>query len=60
MHNHVHLFNPGSAGRANKGAPVSVGFLTREKGQPSFAANVVLLLAATVYGSSETGVQKDR
>ena len=28
----VHLFNPGSAGRANKGAPLSVGFLIREKG----------------------------
>ena len=42
MHNHVHLFNPGSAGRANKGAPVSVGFLTRVKGQ-KFRANVVLL-----------------
>ena len=33
MHNGVHLFNPGSAGRANKGAPLSVGFLTREKGK---------------------------
>ncbi len=32
MHNGVHLFNPGSAGKANKGAPLSVGFLTREKG----------------------------
>ena len=29
MHHGVHLFNPGSAGRANKGAPLSVGFLTR-------------------------------
>jgi putative phosphoesterase len=42
MHNGVHLFNPGSAGRANKGAPLSVGFLTREKGQ-KFRASVVLL-----------------
>jgi putative phosphoesterase len=42
MHNSVHLFNPGSAGRANKGAPLSVGFLTREKGK-KFRANVVLL-----------------
>ena len=33
MHQGVHLFNPGSAGRANKGAPVSVGFLIREKGK---------------------------
>lgn len=42
IHNGVHLFNPGSAGRANKGAPVSVGFLTREKGG-KFRASVVLL-----------------
>jgi len=42
MHNNVHLFNPGSAGRGNKGAPVSVGFLTREKGK-KFRANVVEL-----------------
>ena len=42
MHNSVHLFNPGSAGRANKGAPVSVGFLTRSKGE-KFRASVVLL-----------------
>lgn len=42
MHRGVHLFNPGSAGRANKGAPLSVGFLTREKGK-KFCANVVLL-----------------
>jgi putative phosphoesterase len=42
MHNGVHLFNPGSAGRANKGAPVSVGFLTREDGK-KFRASVVLL-----------------
>jgi putative phosphoesterase len=42
MHNGVHLFNPGSAGRANKGAPISVGFLRREKGK-NFRANVVLL-----------------
>ncbi len=42
MHHGVHLFNPGSAGRANKGAPVSVGFLTREKGG-KFVASVVLL-----------------
>jgi putative phosphoesterase len=41
-HQGVHLFNPGSAGRANKGAPLSVGFLTREKGG-KFCANVVLL-----------------
>ncbi len=42
MHENIHLFNPGSAGRANKGAPVSVGFLTREKGK-KFRASVVLL-----------------
>ncbi len=42
VHNHVHLFNPGSAGRANKGAPVSVGFLVKEKGK-KFRAEVVLL-----------------
>jgi uncharacterized protein len=42
IHNGVHLFNPGSAGRANKGAPVSVGFLKREKGKP-FCASVMLL-----------------
>jgi putative phosphoesterase len=42
MHNGVHLFNPGSAGRANKGAPLSVGFLTREKGK-KFRAKVTLL-----------------
>ena len=42
MHNKVHLFNPGSAGRANKGSPVSVGFLTRAKGQ-KFRSSVVLL-----------------
>jgi putative phosphoesterase len=42
MHNGVHLFNPGSAGRATKGAPLSVGFLRREQGK-KFAASVVLL-----------------
>ena len=42
MHDSVHLFNPGSAGLANKGAPLSVGFLTREKGA-KFRASVVLL-----------------
>jgi putative phosphoesterase len=42
MHHGVHLFNPGSAGRAGKGAPLSVGFLTREKGG-KFRASVVLL-----------------
>jgi predicted phosphodiesterase len=42
MHNNIHLFNPGSGGRPNKGAPVSVGFLTREKGK-KFRASVVLL-----------------
>jgi putative phosphoesterase len=42
IHQGVHLFNPGSAGRANKGAPVSVGFLIREKGK-KFRAEVVLL-----------------
>jgi hypothetical protein len=42
MHHGVHLFNPGPGGLANKGAPVSVGFLTREKGG-KFRANVVLL-----------------
>jgi predicted phosphodiesterase len=42
VHQGVHLFNPGSAGRANKGAPLSVGFLVREKGKP-FRAETVLL-----------------
>jgi hypothetical protein len=42
MHRGLHLFNPGSAGRANKGAPLSVGFLTREKGG-KFRANIALL-----------------
>ena len=42
VHNGVHLFNPGSAGRASKGAPLSVGFLTRDKGT-KFRAEVVLL-----------------
>jgi putative phosphoesterase len=42
IHNGTHLFNPGSAGRANKGAPLSVGFLKREKGA-KFKASVVLL-----------------
>ncbi len=42
IHNRVHLFNPGSAGRANKGAPLSVGFLTREKAG-KFRAEIVLL-----------------
>ena len=42
MHQGVHLFNPGSAGRGNKGAPVSVGFLKREKGG-RFRASVVAL-----------------
>jgi hypothetical protein len=42
IHQSVHLFNPGSAGRANKGAPLSVGFLIREKGKP-FRAETVLL-----------------
>ncbi len=41
-HRGVHLFNPGSAGRANKGAPLSVGFLTREKGG-KFRAKIVPL-----------------
>ena len=38
----IHLFNPGTAGRANKGAPLSVGFLTRAKGE-KFRAHVTLL-----------------
>lgn len=42
VQNGVHLFNPGSAGRANKGAPLSLGFLTREPGK-KFHAEVVLL-----------------
>jgi putative phosphoesterase len=42
MHHGFHLFNPGSAGRPNKGAPVSVGFLTREKGK-KFCCKVVPL-----------------
>jgi putative phosphoesterase len=42
IHNNIHLFNPGSAGRANKGAPLSVGFLTRTK-DGRFRAEIVLL-----------------
>jgi putative phosphoesterase len=42
LHGPVHLFNPGSAGLANKGAPVSVGFLIREKGK-KFRAEIVPL-----------------
>jgi len=42
MHQGVHLFNPGSAGLANKGAPLSVGFLTREPGK-KFRARIELL-----------------
>ena len=38
----IHLFNPGSAGLANKGAPLSVGFLVREKGK-KFRAEIKLL-----------------
>jgi len=42
IHNGVHLFNPGSAGRANKGAPLSVGFLTRTRNE-KFRCHVTLL-----------------
>jgi len=42
IHEGVHLFNPGSAGKANKGAPVSVGFLERVGGK-KFHARVELL-----------------
>ena len=42
QHDGVHLFNPGSAGRANKGAPLSVGFLVRENGK-KFRSEVVKL-----------------
>jgi putative phosphoesterase len=42
IHGGVHLFNPGSAGRANKGAPLSIGFLVRENGK-NFRAETVLL-----------------
>jgi putative phosphoesterase len=42
IHGGLHLFNPGSAGLGNKGAPVSVGFLIREKGKP-FRGEVVPL-----------------
>ncbi len=42
MHQGIHLFNPGSAGLAKHGAPLSVGFLTKEKGQ-KFKASVILL-----------------
>jgi putative phosphoesterase len=42
IENNVHLFNPGSAGLANKGAPLSIGFLTRKKGG-KFKAEIVLL-----------------
>jgi uncharacterized protein len=41
-HEGIHLFNPGSAGRANKGAPLSVGFLIRENGK-KFRAEIMLL-----------------
>ena len=41
-HAGIQLFNPGSAGLANKGAPVSVGFLVREKGK-KFRAELKLL-----------------
>ena len=42
MHNGTHLFNPGSAGRGGKGAPLSVGFISRTNGG-KFRSNVVLL-----------------
>ena len=42
MHHGIHLFNPGTAGLANKGEPASVGFLTRENGK-KFRARVVVL-----------------
>lgn len=42
IHQGVHLFNPGSAGLANKGAPLSLGFLVRENGK-KFRAEVALL-----------------
>jgi len=38
----LHLFNPGSSGKANKGAPASVGLLTQYEGG-SFAGEIVLL-----------------
>ena len=38
----VHIFNPGSAGKANKGAPLSLGFLTKEPGK-KFQCSIVLL-----------------
>lgn len=38
----VHWFNPGSAGLANKGAPLSLGFLTK-KGDLPFQASVSLI-----------------
>jgi predicted phosphodiesterase len=40
--NGVRVFNPGSAGRANKGAPLSVGFLTKTGAAP-YQAEIVLL-----------------
>ena len=42
MHEGIHLFNPGSAGLANKGAPTSVGFLIREKGKKYRCEKVLL------------------
>ncbi|PAW80094.1 MAG: hypothetical protein B9S32_01815 [Verrucomicrobia bacterium Tous-C9LFEB] len=42
MEGAVHFFNPGSAGKANKGAPASVGMLTSTAGQP-FQAEIILL-----------------
>lgn len=38
----VHIFNPGSAGKANKGAPASVGQLTA-RGKEPFSAEIILL-----------------
>jgi putative phosphoesterase len=40
--NGVRVFNPGSAGRATKGAPLSVGFLTK-RGDAPYEAEIVLL-----------------
>lgn len=42
MEGRVHLFNPGSAGKANKGAPASVGMLTASEGRP-FQAEIIPL-----------------
>lgn len=40
--NGIHLFNPGSAGRASAGSPLSVGLLTK-RGENPFEGEIVVL-----------------